>query len=118
MPAKITLREVLPVLWREMHLDPTETERSLNRAKFDQYMTTTETIVHPKTLDRMWKTLTSSRFAQHSPYYDNVIILDVQAVRLVLDDAGILPSERTHTSHTHTLATTVQKVLPPREGAW
>lgn len=116
MPAKITLREVLPVLWSEMHLDPAETGRTLNRAKFDQYMTTTETIVSPKTLDRMWRTLGSSRFAKPSPYFEGVLVLDVAAIRIVLDDIGT-PISGAHTYHTHTLATTVQKVLPPREGA-
>lgn len=127
MPAKITLNEVLPVLWKSMELDPSEKERSLNRGKFDQYMMNSETIVSKVTLDRVWKVLMTSRFARPSPYFDNVMLLDVQAVRLALDDVGFLTRKNIHNTHTNINTNidintesgrmTVQKVLPPKEGA-
>lgn len=127
MPAKITLNEVLPVLWKAMELDPSEKERSLNRGKFDQYMMNSETIVSKVTLDRVWKVLMTSRFARPSPYFDNVMLLDVQAVRLALDDVGFLTRKNIHNTHTNINTNidintesgrmTVQKVLPPKEGA-
>lgn len=125
MPAKITLNEVLPVLWKAMELDPSEHERSLSRGKFDQYMMSSETIVSKVTLDRVWKVLMTSRFARPSPYFDNVVLINVQAVKLVLDDVGFLNRKNIHNTHINTnigLNTesermTVQKALPPKEGA-
>lgn len=124
LPAKITLNEVLPVLWKAMDLDPSEKERSLNRGKFDQYMMNSETIVSKVTLDRVWKVLLTSRFARPSPYIDNVMCLDVQAIKLMLDDVGFVAQKNTHKTNIYTYIDintdsrpTVQKVLPPKEGA-
>ncbi len=111
MPAKKTMRDVIPALWTGLNIDPRETERTLNRATFDRIMTTTETIVSPTVLDRMWKTLPATQYAKYSPYYNKVVILDVKSMKILIEDLGLTSLITLHTYHTHTYTDENQRIL-------
>lgn len=103
MPAKKTLtRDVLPALWAGLEIDPREADRTLNRAVYTRIMTTSDTIVSKPVLDRMWKTLGASLYARPSPYADNVLILDVTAIKGALIAEGHPALVRTHIPHIYT----------------
>lgn len=103
MPAKKTLtHDVLPALWAGLEIDPRESSRPLNRTVYARIMTTSDTIVSKPVLDRMWKTLEASIYAEQSPYAEGVLILDIPAIKLALIAEGRHDLVRTHTPYIYT----------------
>lgn len=111
MPNRITMDGILPVIWTNLELDPGEQTRSMSRPAFERIMKTTETIVSPTVLKRMWETLLSSDYANRSPYAGDVAVLNVGAIRLRLAANGLTSlvanTQTTHTAHTR-----------PESGRW
>lgn len=101
MPTKVTLDTILPAIWRGLELDPIEIQRPISHMRFDKIMTSTETIVSPPVLKRMWATLVSSQYARPSLDTETVF-LDVAMMRARLYSLGmrVLVSTK-HTQNTH-----------------
>lgn len=102
MAARITLDTVLPPLWCGMRIDAAETQRPLSRAKFESILTSSETVVSPTVLKRMWDTLARSDYATYSPYSSETVMVDISAIRMRLYARGMQSLVETHTYHTHT----------------
>ena len=102
MPAKKSLeKDVLPMLWTGLKLDPSETERALNMPTYDRIMIETDTIASKSVRDRLWMRLGASDYARLSPYAYGVLLLDVRAVRIAIIGAGHPEAVNTHITHTH-----------------
>lgn len=114
MPNQKTLRDVLPVLWTELKIDPRETERNLKKSVYARHMEDTGTICTPKIIEREWRELRASRFARPSPYYEDVLILDVQAIKNMLLDSG--QRLLVESTQTDTETQSVTKSLPRAYG--
>lgn len=102
MPSRITLDTVLPPLWCGLEIDPSEVQRPLSRARFETVLKSTETVVSPSVLKRMWDTLARSEFATYSPYSSETLLLDVPSIRMRLYARGMktLVDPNTHNTHT------------------
>lgn len=101
MPTKITRAQVMPALWTELKFDPAETERAVNRASFDKAMERSYTITSKSVRDREWSNLVNAPFSQQSPYYNDVVIINIQALKLQPYIQSLLRDAHTH--HTHTM---------------
>lgn len=102
MPSRITLDTVLPPLWCGLQIDAAERQRPLTRARFESILTSSETVVSPTVLKRMWDTLARSDYATYSPYSSESVVLDIPAIRMRLYARGMQSLIESHTHHTHT----------------
>lgn len=114
MPTKITRAQVMPALWTELEFDPAETERTVNRASFDKAMERSYTITSKSVRDREWRNLVNAPFSQPSPYYNDVVIINIQALKLQPYIQSLLRDAHTH--HTHTMPRG-ELIVTPRGGA-
>ena len=115
MPNQKTLRDVLPVVWTKLELTSLSTEAHLKKSVYRRWMEETGTVVTPRIINRLWLELSKSKYARPSPYFDDVLDLNVSAIYNMLIDSGLssvangnansrgnggYPLAGTHTEHT------------------
>lgn len=102
MPTRVTLDTILPPLWCGLEIEPTEVQRPVSRARFESVLKSSETVVSPSVLKRMWETLARSEYAVYSPYSSETLLLDVPSIRIRLYARGMrtLVDGNTHNTHT------------------
>lgn len=89
----------MPALWVELEFDPAELERNVNRASFDKAMERSYTITSKSVRDREWRNLQKTVFSHPSPYFSDVVVIDIPALKLQPYMQSVI--KRAHTQHTH-----------------